>query len=66
MLLTEILLPRIARQGSVCHLSSFNQEDKTRIEKCELDEGFQMYHPPYRKTRRMSQNGLHDSIASEG
>ena len=33
----EILLPRIARQAAVY-----------RIERFELDEGFQLYHPPFR------------------
>ena len=40
-LLTEMLSPRIARQGTVC-LSS-RQAPKTRTENVELDEGFQPY-----------------------
>ena len=52
VLLTEILLPRIARQGAVCLISTRGQARKARIEKFELDldEGFQPYHPPSRKT----------------
>ena len=64
VLLTEILLPRIARLASNCStgncLSSFNKRissknsncefwaRKARIEKFELDEGFQPYHAPFR------------------
>ena len=47
MLLTEILLkPRIARQGAVGLISMRGQARKTRIEKFELDEGFQPYLSP--------------------
>ena len=48
VLLTEILLPRIARQGTVCLISIRGSARKARIEKFELDEGFQPYHPPFR------------------
>ena len=44
VLLTEILLPRIARQA--------------RIEKVELDEGFQPCHPPFRPVH----SGLSDTL----
>ena len=47
VLLTEILLPRIARQGTVCLSSIRGQARTTRIETIELDEGFQPYHPPF-------------------
>ena len=46
--LTETLLPRIAGQGAVCLISTGGQARKARIEKFELDEGFQSYHPPFR------------------
>ena len=48
LLLTDILLPRIARQGTVCLTSTRGrQARKTRIDKFELDEGFQpCHHPP--------------------
>ena len=46
VLLTETPLPRIARQRIAC-LSSREKARKARIEKCELDEGFQPYHPPF-------------------
>ena len=39
-------LPRIARQGTVCLVSIRGQVRKARIEKFELDEVFQPYHPP--------------------
>ena len=42
--MTEILSPRIARQGAVCLISTRGQARKARIEKFELDEGFQPYH----------------------
>ena len=48
VLLTEILLPRIARRGSVRLVSIRRWARKARIEKLELDEGFQPYHPPFR------------------
>ena len=54
VLLTEILLPRIARRASNCLiggcLSNCNERisSKKYIEKLELDEGFQQYHPPFR------------------
>ena len=44
--MTEILLPRIARQGTVSLISTTRQARKARIEELELDEGFQPYHPP--------------------
>ena len=40
---------RIARQGTVCLSSIRGEARKARIEKCELDEGFQPYRPPFRK-----------------
>ena len=40
VLLTEILLPRIVRQGAVCLSSIRGQTRKARIEKFELDECF--------------------------
>ena len=48
VLLTEMLLPRIARQGAVCLVSTRGQARTTRIEKFELDADFQPYHPPFR------------------
>ena len=61
---TQILLPRIARLASNCstgsYLSNLNKRisskssnweswaRKARIDKVELDEGFQPYHPPFR------------------
>ena len=47
--MTEILLPRIARQGAVCLISRIGQARKARIEKFELDEGSRPYHPPLPK-----------------
>ena len=48
VLLTGILLPRIARQGAACLVSTRGSSRKARIEQFELDEGFKMYHPPFR------------------
>ena len=48
VLLSEILLPRIARQGTVCLIPTRGSARKARIEKFELDEGFQPYHPLFR------------------
>ena len=48
--MTEILLPRIARQGAVCLTSTRGYARKARIEKSDLDQGFQPYHPPFRNT----------------
>ena len=48
VLLAEMLLPRIARQGAVCLVSIRGQALKARIEKFELDEGFQACHPSFR------------------
>ena len=48
VLLTEIPLPRIARQGTACLISARGQVRKYRIDKFEFDEGFQPYHPPFR------------------
>ena len=48
VLLTEMLLPRIARQGAVCLISTRGLARTTIIEKFELDEGFQPYHIPIR------------------
>ena len=36
-MLNEILLPRIARQGTVCLISTRGQARKARIEKSELE-----------------------------
>ena len=44
-MLTATLLPRIARQGAVGIISIRGYSRKARIEKFELDEGFQPYHP---------------------
>ena len=41
VLLTEILLPRIARQRTVCVTSIRGQARKARFDKFEFDEGFQ-------------------------
>ena len=46
--LTEILLPRVARRGTGCVNSARGSARKTRTDKCELDEGFQPHHPPFR------------------
>ena len=48
VLLTEIGLPRIARRGTACLISIRGKTRTTRIDKFELDEGFQPYHPPFR------------------
>ena len=47
VLLTEMLLPRIARQGTVCR--------KTQIEKYKLDEGLQQYDLPFRNPQWTTQ-----------
>ena len=47
VLLTEIMSPRIARQGSACLISTRGQARTTRIGTFELDEGFQPYYPPW-------------------
>ena len=44
------LLPRIARQGTVCLVSTRRQARTTIIEQFELDEGFQPYHAPFRRS----------------
>ena len=48
ILLTEMLLPRSARQGTVSLISIRGQAREALMEKFELDEGFQLYHPPFR------------------
>ena len=48
VLLTETLLPRISRQGTVCLISIRGYAREARVEKFELDEGFQPHHPPFR------------------
>ena len=48
VLLTEMLLPRIARQGTYSIRSTRGQARNTRIDQFELDEGFQQYHTPFR------------------
>ena len=46
--MTEILLPRIARQEAA-YLSSIRGSARTtRIDRFELDEGLQPCHPPFR------------------
>ena len=47
VLLTEILLPRIARQGAVRLISTGGQVRKARIDKFELGEGLLPYPPPF-------------------
>ena len=47
ILLTEIPLPRIVRQGTACPISARGQARKARIAKFELDEGSQPYHLPF-------------------
>ena len=47
--LVEILLPRIARQGTICQQLIILEARTTRIEICELDEDFQPYRPPFRE-----------------
>ena len=49
--MTEMLLPRIARQGAVRLISIRETTRKARIEQFELDEGFQQYRPPFRGDR---------------
>ena len=44
VLLTEIPLPRIARQGTVSLISIRGQARTTRIEQFEFDEGFRPFH----------------------
>ena len=46
LLLTELPSPRIARQGTACLISIREKTRKARIEKFELDEGFQPCPPP--------------------
>ena len=48
VLLTETLLPQIARQGTVCQIEIRGSVREARIEKFEFDEGFQPHHPPFR------------------
>ena len=55
VLLTEMLLPRTARQGTVCLISTGGQARNARIEKFELDEGFRPYDPPFRRADRVIQ-----------
>ena len=64
--MTEILLPRIARPGTVCLISIRRQARKDRIERFELEEGFQAHHPPLPKGARptpapRSRDGLRGS-----
>ena len=47
--MTEMLFPRIARQGAACLILKRGQARETRIEKFDLDEGFQPHHPPFRR-----------------
>ena len=48
VLLTEIPLPRIARQRIACLISIRGQARRARIEKFEFDEGFQSSNPHFR------------------
>ena len=61
VLLTETLLPRIARKGAACQISIGGQARKARIERFELDEGFQPHHPPFRKIQIATFLGAKDS-----
>ena len=47
-MLTEILLPRIAPQGTVCLVSIRGWARTTRIDKFDFGEGLQPYHPHFR------------------
>ena len=51
VLLTEILMPRIARQGTHCLNLDKRTSSKSSNREVELDEGFQPYHPPSEKLR---------------
>ena len=65
VLLTEILLPWIARQGTACLISIRGQIRKTRIEKFELDEGFQPYRlPPPSESRAFVRKATHRPSAT--
>ena len=46
---TTATVSTFARQGTVCLVSAKGQARTSRIEKLELDEGFQPYHPPFRR-----------------
>ena len=59
ILLTEMQLPRIARQGALCLISIRGRTRKTRVEQSELDEGFQQYHPPFRIPRWLTSSALY-------
>ena len=59
VLLTEILSPRIARQGAVCLIPIRGSARTARIEQFELDEAFQTYHPPFRNLDHLPRTGLH-------
>ena len=45
--LTEILVPRTARRGTLCVITTRGAR-AVRIDTFELDEGLQPYHPPFR------------------
>ena len=67
VLLTEMLLPRIARRGTVCLIPIRGLARKARIEQFELAEGFQPYHPPFRvinycETRAAPTAPLHSGL----
>ena len=47
--MTEILLPKIAREGTVGLISTRGQARKARSHQFELEEGFQPYHAPFRR-----------------
>ena len=53
ILLIGMCLVRIAQYIIVCLLSIRGEARTTRIERFELDEGFQPYHPPFRAFDRV-------------
>ena len=55
--LTEIRLPRIARQGAVRLLSTRGEARRARTWKFELDEGFRPYRPPFRHLLQRRRGG---------
>ena len=48
IIVVMIMLPGIGRWGAFRLTSARGQARKARMEKFELDEGFQPYHPPFR------------------
>ena len=57
VLLTEIPLPRSARQGTVCPTSIRGQARTTRNHKFEPGDGFQSCHPPFRPSELLDDEG---------